>query len=95
MWGARSGLHADGVLKYPGNYEGYDPSEVGLNRHMVIGKHSGRHGLQSRFKGLGIDLTPLEAETLMARARNVAQGNKRPLSDRDLLQIYHSGRNVA
>lgn len=90
-----SGLHVDGVLKYPGNYEGYDPSEVGLNRHMVIGKHSGRHGLQSRMEALGIDLKPFEAETLMARVRNVAQGNKRPLSDRDLLQIYHSDRNVA
>ena len=90
-----SGLHADGVLKYPGNYEGYDPAEVGLNRHMVIGKHSGRHGLQSRFKGLGIDLKPFEVGSLMAMVRSVAQGSKRPLSDKELLQIYHSDRNVA
>ncbi|MDH3997502.1 MAG: homocitrate synthase [Desulfuromonadales bacterium] len=90
-----SGLHADGVLKYPGNYEGYDPAEVGLNRHMVIGKHSGKHALQSRLKGLGIELKTFEAESLMARVRNVAQGNKRPLSDEDLLQIYHLDSNVA
>ena len=90
-----SGIHADGVLKYPGNYEGYDPAEVGLNRHMVIGKHSGRHGLQSRLEGLGIDLKPFEVGTLMARVRTVAQGSKRPLSDKDLLHIYHADRNVA
>ena len=90
-----SGLHSDGVLKYPGNYEGYDPAEVGLNRHIVIGKHSGRHGLQNRLMGLGINLDLLEAESLMARVRHIAQGKKRPLSDEDLLRLYHSDRIVA
>ncbi|MGK2905708.1 MAG: homocitrate synthase, partial [Desulfuromonadales bacterium] len=56
-----SGLHVDGVLKFPGNYEGYDPAEVGLIRHMVIGKHSGRHALQDRLEHLGIKLGGLEA----------------------------------
>jgi homocitrate synthase NifV len=90
-----SGLHADGVLKYPGNYEGYDPAEVGLSRHMVIGKHSGRHGLQDRLSGLGIDLDRLEADSFLARVRNIAQRRKRPLSDHDLLRLYDADRKVA
>ncbi len=90
-----SGLHADGVLKYPGNYEGYDPAEVGLSRHMVIGKHSGRHGLQDRLRGLGIDLDLLEADSFLARVRNIAQRRKRPLSDHDLLRLYDADRKVA
>lgn len=90
-----SGLHADGVLKYPGNYEGYDPAEVGLARYMVIGKHSGRHALQSRLNRLGIKLDPFEAESLVTRVRNAAQVNKRSLTDRDLLHIYYSDRIVA
>ena len=90
-----SGLHADGVLKYPGNYEGYDPAEVGLVRYMVIGKHSGRHALQSRLNRLGIKLDPFEAESLVTRVRNAAQVNKRSLTDRDLLRIYYSDRIVA
>jgi homocitrate synthase NifV len=90
-----SGLHADGVLKYPGNYEGYDPAEVGLSRHMVIGKHSGRHGLQDRLRGLGIDLDLLEADSFLARVRNIAQRRKRPLSDNDLLRLYDAERMVA
>ncbi len=90
-----SGLHSDGVIKYPGNYEGYDPAEVGLNRHIVIGKHSGRHGLQNRLMGLGIDLDPLAAESFLAKVRHIAQGKKRPLSDEDLLRLYHSDRYVA
>ena len=90
-----SGLHADGVLKYPGNYEGYDPAEVGLVRYMVIGKHSGRHALQSRLNRLGIKLDPFEVESLVTRVRNAAQVNKRSLTDRDLLRIYYSDRIVA
>jgi len=90
-----SGLHADGVLKYPGNYEGYDPAEVGLSRHMVIGKHSGRHGLQDRLSGLGINLDRLEADSFLARVRDIAQRRKRPLSDHDLLRLYDADRKVA
>ena len=90
-----SGLHADGVLKSPGNYEGYDPAEVGLSRHMVIGKHSGRHGLQDRLRSLGIDLEPLEADAFLAKVRTLAQGEKRLLSDKDLVRLYAADRNVA
>src|SRR6266581_1227527 len=49
-----SGLHADGVLKNPRNYEGFDPAEVGLSRFIVVGKHSGSHGLAYRLAALGI-----------------------------------------
>jgi homocitrate synthase NifV len=90
-----SGLHADGVLKYPGNYEGYDPAEVGLSRHMVIGKHSGSHGLQDRLSRLGINLEPLETDVFLTKVRNIAQGKKRPLSDMDLVQLYAADRKVA
>jgi len=90
-----SGLHADGVLKYPGNYEGFDPAEVGLSRHMVIGKHSGRHGLQDRLRSLGIHLELLEADTFLAKVRNIAQVKKCPLSDKDLVRLYDADREVA
>lgn len=90
-----SGLHADGVLKYPGNYEGYDPAEVGLSRHMVIGKHSGRHGLLDRLRGIGIELEPFEADVFLAKVRSIAQEGKRLLSDKDLIQLYDADRKVA
>mgnify|MGYP001826647211 FL=1 len=90
-----SGLHADGVIKYPGNYEGFDPAEVGLSRHMVIGKHSGRHGLQDRLRSLGIHLELLEADIFLAKVRNIAQLKKCPLSDKDLVRLYDADREVA
>ncbi len=61
VFAVESGLHADGVLKHPGNYEGFDPADVGLTRQIVLGKHSGTHGLQYRLAALGIKLLPGEA----------------------------------
>jgi homocitrate synthase NifV len=90
-----SGLHADGVLKYAGNYEGYDPAEVGLSRHMVIGKHSGSHGLHARLGQLGLDLGRSELDALLEQVRCTAQRSKRPLSDTELVSLYHERQKVA
>ena len=83
-----SGLHADGVLKDPANYEGVDPAEVGLTRHMVVGKHSGAHGLMERYLSMGLPVSRQRAESLLLQVRAVAQRNKRPLSDDDLCRLY-------
>lgn len=90
-----SGLHADGVLKFPGNYEGYDPAEVGLIRHMVIGKHSGRHAIQDRLEHLGIKLGGLEADRLLDLVRHAAQSSKRLLTDHELVGLCRDRRMVA
>lgn len=82
-----SGLHADGVLKDPGNYEGFDPAAVGLDRQIVLGKHSGTHGLLHRLAALGILLPPADLPPLMARVRCRSQQLKRPLGDDDLLAL--------
>ena len=83
-----SGLHADGVIKDPHNYEGFDPAEVGLTRSIVIGKHSGTGGLIERYRGLGIIVGRKLAETLLELARATACRRKRDLSNRELLNIY-------
>ena len=90
-----SGLHADGVLKSPSNYEGFDPAEVGLARHLVVGKHSGTHGLDYRLHQLGIDLNRLELGILLERVRSISQRNKRPLTDGELLTLCRSARPAA
>ncbi|TLM65887.1 MAG: homocitrate synthase [Deltaproteobacteria bacterium] len=82
-----SGLHADGVLKHPGNYEGFDPAEVGLDRQIVLGKHSGRHGLRHRLAALGIALPAGEEQSFMELVRARSQVLKRQLSDGDLLDL--------
>jgi len=90
-----SGLHADGVLKFSGNYEGYDPAEVGLTRHLVIGKHSGSHGLHARLGLLGLEIGRPELGALLEQVRSAAQRIKRPLSDGELVSLYHARKMVA
>lgn len=82
-----SGLHTDGVLKAAHNYEGFDPAEVGLRRHLVVGKHSGRHGLGYRLRQLGIALQRCQLDTLLEMVRERAQRSKRPLDDAELLHL--------
>lgn len=90
-----SGIHADGVIKNPKNYEGFDPAEVGLRRYLVVGKHSGTSGLIERFKSLGIILEKEDANRLLRRVRVISGRLKRPLSDQDLHALYReTERNV-
>jgi homocitrate synthase NifV len=90
-----SGLHADGVLKFPGNYEGFDPAEVGLARHLVVGKHSGSHGLNARLGLLGLKLGRRELDRFLLEVRDKAQHNKRALSDGELVELFQERREVA
>jgi homocitrate synthase NifV len=86
-----SGLHADGVLKDPHNYEGFDPAEVGLSRQIVVGKHSGASGVVERYRKLGVVLSRDNATLLLPVVRHEALRHKRDLYDRELMQIYLDG----
>jgi len=83
-----SGIHADGVLKNPRNYEVFEPGEVGLTRQLVVGKHSGSHTILHKFKEFGIDLTSNEANELLAMSRSMSVDLKRPLFDKELMYVY-------
>jgi len=83
-----SGIHADGVIKNPKNYEVFNPSEVGLTRQLVVGKHSGSHTILHKFKEFGIDLTDKEANEILVMARSMAVDLKRPLFDKELMYVY-------
>src|SRR5512137_854586 len=83
-----SGLHADGVIKDPHNYEGFDPAEVGLERSIVIGKHSGTGGLIERYRSMGIDIDRSRAVALLEKTRAMSCRRKRDLSNSELLSLY-------
>jgi len=49
-----SGIHQDGMLKNKQTYEIMTPESVGVNKtKIILGRHSGRHGLKSRLGELG------------------------------------------
>lgn len=88
MFAHEAGIHADGVLKYSGTYEVFSPEEVGLERQIVIGKHSGTSAIVAKFKEYGIELSKEDAEAILARVRAAAVDLKRVLFDKELAYIY-------
>jgi len=83
-----SGLHADGVIKDPRNYEGFDPAEVGLTRSIVVGKHSGTGGLIERYRSMGIAIGRKQADHLLELTRAMSCKRKRDLTNCELIAIY-------
>jgi homocitrate synthase NifV len=85
-----SGIHADGILKNPTNYEAFSPEAVGLERQMIIGKHSGSKALIHKFDSeFGIELDTETASRLLERVRATAVELKRPLFDKELMLLYN------
>lgn len=52
-----AGIHQDGQLKHSRTYEIMEPRSVGwAESKLVLGKHSGRHGVDARLRTLGYRL---------------------------------------
>ncbi len=88
MFAHESGIHADGALKNPLTYEVFKPEDVGLERQIVIGKHSGTAAIKSKFREYGKNISDEEAEIMLRRVREMAVDLKRSLFDKELMYIY-------
>ncbi len=95
-----AGIHVDGLLKDPDTYQGYDPVEVGRSHKLVVGKHSGAHGIIAAYASMGLNLSQAEARALLPDIRSFAERAKRSPADQELLFIYrkfigqhHGGRS--
>jgi len=82
-----AGIHQHGMLANPLCYEIMTPASVGLSQSMlVLGKHSGRHAVESRLKQLGVALGPEEVEDVTRKVKDLADRTKF-VYDEDLLAI--------
>jgi 2-isopropylmalate synthase len=62
---------------------------VGIPRStLVLGKHSGRHALERRYRELGYDLTELQLAEVYRQFTALAD-RKREILDEDLLALVH------
>lgn len=64
-----AGIHVDGLLKHPLNYQGVNPGELGRQHRLVLGKHSGTHGLRKVYQDLGIAVDERQTSALLQRIR--------------------------
>lgn len=86
-----AGIHVDGLLKDPANYQGFDPVLVGRQHRIVLGKHSGARAVQRVMAGLGHALSDSAAGELLRRVRAFVATAKRSPSDADLLALLEKG----
>ncbi len=82
-----SEIHGDGVMKDPTNYEPFSPDDLGLRRHIAVGKHSGARILRFRLDRLGIAKTDDEVREMVRRIRMLAARFKRTVTDEELLKL--------
>ncbi len=86
-----AGIHQDGMLKNRLTYEIMTPQSVGwTDTRMVLGKHSGRHGLDARLRQLGHKLNAEQLKAAYTRFVKLAD-KKKHVTDADLLYIVDSG----
>ena len=79
-----SGIHQDGMLKNRQTYEVMTPESVGVPQTtIVLGRHSGKHGLQARLSSLGYKVTGAELEKVYERFLSIAD-KKKEIYDDDL-----------
>ncbi|HFB2047856.1 MAG: homocitrate synthase [Hyphomicrobiaceae bacterium] len=77
-----SGIHVDGLIKDPCNYQAVDPAELGRRHDFVLGKHSGTKGLIHAYAQLGIVLERDAAQRILPEVRRFAEKLKRsPTAD--------------
>ena len=88
MFAHESGIHADGAIKNPKNYEAFEPNVVGLERQIVIGKHSGKAAIINKFKEYNIELTDEEATAVLEHVRTLSVRLKRSLFDKEVVKLY-------
>jgi 2-isopropylmalate synthase len=90
-----SGIHQDGVLKDRSTYEVMRPERVGVpGSSLVLGKLSGRAGLQSRLEALGFKLSRDEISKVFESFKALAD-KKREVTDRDLEILMDEEKRVA
>ncbi|MBN1998092.1 2-isopropylmalate synthase, partial [candidate division KSB1 bacterium] len=82
-----AGIHVDAVIKDATTYEIMSPTDIGLDSNaIVLGRHSGRHGLKKRLEELGYNLTKEELEHIYYRFLQIAD-KKKEVYDEDLTAL--------
>ena len=83
-----AGIHVDGLLKDPNNYQGVDPAMVGRSHQLVLGKHSGTQGVIHAYQQIGIAVTRTQAQALLMQVRRFVSDTKQ-IAKSGRLNLFH------
>lgn len=82
-----SGIHVAGTLRSSSMFEPFTPEEIGRHRRIVIGKHSGYHGIEAVLQEYGCKVDSNRAKVLLPFVRKEAVRLKRALSPEELEKL--------
>jgi homocitrate synthase NifV len=72
-----AGIHVDGLLKDPRNYQGVDPAEMGRGHRWVLGKHSGSRAVRQAYADLmALELAAEQAARVLPLVRRYVTMHK-------------------
>jgi len=71
-----SGMHQHGVLACSETYEIMSPEQVGNGREIIIGRHSGRHGVKHVLNEEGYNISEYTLQALMKEIKNHLAGDE-------------------
>lgn len=81
-----SGIHVHGVLGDPATYEAFGPELVGMERSIVMGKHTGAHSVKEKLKEYGIEMHPDQLNVVVEKVKRLAESGKE-VDDAELVAI--------
>ncbi len=81
-----SGIHVHGVLKDPSTYEAFSPELVGMQRNIVMGKHTGAHSVKEKLGEYGVCLPEDMLATVVEKIKTLAESGKE-VDDAELVAL--------
>jgi homocitrate synthase NifV len=84
-----AGLHVHGLIRDPRTYESLDPTVLGRDRRVVLGKHSGLSAVRHVYQRLGLDLVPGQPEAILVEVRRHVAATKTSPEDTQL-RAFHA-----
>jgi 2-isopropylmalate synthase len=89
-----AGIHQHGMLEDRTTYEIMDPSAVGQDTSLVLGKHSGRHAFGDALEKMGLKVQGEALNAAFTRFKELAD-RKVEITDADLEAIVAEELNVS
>ena len=90
-----AGIHTDGILKNPINYEAYPPEYAGAERKLLIGKHSGSAAIKYKLNKMGLQINNEDVKNILDIVKAESVKLKRCLTDKEVESIYNDYKTNA
>lgn len=81
-----SGVHVDGILKKPSNYEPFSPELVGAERKIILGKHSGIVSIKYKIRQMQLK-GEYRYDLMLERIKRKSIKIRRGITDEEFLII--------